>query len=163
MRPCLEQVWLLWMLLCSRRCFKFAVTWVWYTILIDFLLPVFVHHTSHQYHNHWSRMPSLDGFPSSFLILLLLSIPPGLMISCKCHKSSSLTGENLWCVMKVKSTYQRQISFVICSVPWCVAWGTWKDVDWSPVSKQNTHLVIPASNIQLKEFVIFEMEDVAEG
>lgn len=162
MRPCLEQAWLVWMLLCSRRWFKFAATWVWYRVLIAFLLPVLVHHTSHQYHNHWSNMPSLDAFPSSFLILLLLSIPPGLMISCKCHKSSSLTGENLWCIMKVKSTYQRQISFVICSVPWWVAWGTSKDVDWFQVSKQNTHLVIPASNIQLKEFVIFEMEDISE-
>lgn len=85
------------------------------------------------------------------------------MISCECHKSSSLTEENLWCIMKVKSTYPRQISFVICSVPCWVAWGTSEDVDWSQVSKQNTHLVIPASNIQLKEFVIFEMEDTAEG
>lgn len=64
--------------------------------------------------------------------------------------------------MKVKSTYQRQISFLICSVPWWVAWGTSKVVDWSQVSKQNTHLVIPASNTQLQEF-IFEMEDIAEG
>lgn len=133
MRPCLEQAWLLWMLLC-RKWFKFAVTWVWYRILIAVLRLVLVHHTSHQYHNHWSRMPSLDAFPSSFLILLLLSIPPGLTISCKCHKSSSLTGENLWCIMKVKGTYQRQISFFICSVPWWTAWGTWKDVDWSQVS-----------------------------
>lgn len=65
--------------------------------------------------------------------------------------------------MKVKSTYQRQISFVICSVSWWVAWGTSKDVDWSQVSEQNTYLVIPASNIQLKEFVTFEMEGIAEG
>lgn len=162
MRLCLKQAWLLWISLCSRRWVTFAVTWVWYRILIAFLLPVLVHHTGHQYHEHCSRMPSLDGFPSSFLILLLLSIPPGLMIPCKCHKSSSLTEENLWHIMKGKSTCQRQISFVICSVPWWVAWGTSKDVDWSQVSKQNTRLVIPASNIQLKEFVIFEMEDIAE-